>query len=189
MFNKFDRESQVTGPGAAYNKFKNGHPILYGVRTLPLDKGIYYLLVALAFGVATLASIPKPLYKKFFIYGLLFGGAFNVLIILVFSGVFHLFAYLHIKPFGIWDLFSFWTPITWIFTIMIYLYFLPVRRIFLYPYMAGFIIFGYMMGQVLKDLGLFKFYGSYMYFEPLTFIVWFTIAAWAYIKGERVTLR
>lgn len=156
---------------------------------MPFDKGISYLLIAVAFGIATLALIPKQLYKKFFIYGLLWGGAFDVFLILVFSGIFHLFQYLHLGSFGIWGLFSFWTPITWVFTLMLFLYFLPVRKVFLYPYVASFIIFGYMVGQLLKGLGLFKYYDAYLYFEPLTFILWFALAAWAYIKGERVTLR
>lgn len=151
------------------------------------SRDIYYLIFALAFGVATIILIPKQLYKKFFIYGLLFGGAFNVLVILTLSGVFHLFKYLHLGPLGIWGLFSFFTPITWVFVLMIYLYFLPVRKIFLYPYIAGFIAFAYMFGLSLKGLGLFELYKNYQYLEPVNFILWFSLAAWAYIKGERVT--
>ncbi len=156
---------------------------------MPFDKGIYYLLVALAFGIAALVLIPKKQYKKFFIYGLLFGGILDMFIIIIFSGLFQLFKYFYIGSFSILGLFSFWTPIAWIFTFMIYLYFLPVRKIFLYPYVTSFIAFGYMVGQAFKGIGLFKFYDGYLYFMPFTFIIWFSLAAWAYIKGEKITLR
>lgn len=153
------------------------------------EKNTYYLLFALAFGAAALILIPKQLYKKFFIYGLLFGGAFNIITILTLSGIFHLFQYFQIGPAGIWGLFSFFTPVTWVFVVMLYLYFLPVRKIFLYPYILGFIVFAYMFGLPLEGLGLFKFYHNYQYFQPLTFIIWFSLAAWAYIKGEKVVLK
>jgi hypothetical protein len=159
------------------------------LRRLVFGKDLYYLLIALAFGAATLLLIPKPQYKKFFIYGFLFGGAVNVLIILVLSGVFHLFEYRYLGVGDIWGLFSFFTPLTFMFIIMIYLYFLPVRKVFLYPYIAGFIVFAYMFGQPLKGLGLFKFYKNYQYFEPITFIVWFVLTAWVYIKRERITVQ
>jgi hypothetical protein len=152
-------------------------------------KDIYYLIVALAFGVAALVIIPKQLYKKFFIYGMFFGGAVNVLIILTLGGIFHLFSYLHIGPLNIWGLFSFFTPITWIFVFIIYLYFLPVRKIFLYPYIVSFVAFSYMFGQALKGLGLFELHKNYQYFEPVTFIVWFSLTAWAYIKAEKIALK
>ncbi len=156
---------------------------------MAFGKDIYYLLIALVFGVATLLLIPKSQYKKFFIYGLLFGGAFNVLIILILSGIFKLFQYRYLGFAGIWGLFSFFTPVTWMFVFMIYLYLLPVRKIFLYPYIASFIVFGFIFGQPLEGVGMFKFYKNYQYFQPITFIIWFSAAAWAYIKGERIALK
>ncbi len=156
---------------------------------MSFGKDLYYLLFALAFATATLLLIPKPQYKKFFIYGFLFGGAVNVLIILALSGVFRLFEYRYLGAGGIWGLFSFFTPVTFMFIIMVYLYFLPVRKIFLYPYIAGFIAFAYMFGQTMKGLGLFIFYKNYQYFEPITFAVWFALTAWVYLRQERVALR
>lgn len=152
---------------------------------LEFDKSLYYPLFASALGAAALILIPKRLYKKYFVYGMLFGGAFNVAVILLLSGLLHAFRYLHMGPFKIWNLIPFFTPISWLFLFMVYFHFLPTRRVLFYPYVLSFIGFAYMFGAVMEGLGLFRFYGIYRYIEPVTFVIWFSLAAWAFIKGEK----
>lgn len=156
---------------------------------MTLGKEIYYLLIALVAGIASLVIIPKAKYKKFFIYGLLLGGGANICIILVLSSIFHLFEYRYLGTTGIGGIFSFFTPVAFMFIFMIFFYLLPVRKIFFYPYIIGFVVFAYMFGQLLRGLGLFKLYKNYQYLEPVTFLVWFSLAAWFYIKEERISLR
>ncbi len=156
---------------------------------MTFGKDMYYFLLAMMLFVGALLLIPKFLYKKFFIYGFLLGGVPNVALIVVAGGVFHLFKYLNLGPLGIWGLFSIWTPVAWTFTFMLYLYFLPVRKFFYYPYILCFAFLGYLTGQALKGLGLFVLQDSYAYFEPLTFIIWFGATAWIYYRAERVALK
>lgn len=127
--------------------------------------------------------------KKFFIYGLFLGAGFNVLVIFILSGVFQLFKYHHLGPFGVLGLFSIWTPLSWLFMLMVYLFLMPVRKVFFYPYVISFIVFNYFIGSTYTGLGLIELKHGYHYYQPITFLVWFALAAWVYIRGEKIKLR
>ena len=90
--------------------------------------------------------------------------------------------------FNILNLFSFWTPLAWMFVVMYFLYGLPHKRLFLYPYIAGYGIFGYFVGLVLQNFGLFEYIGIYIYFAPFLLTAWFALIAWLYIKAEQIEL-
>jgi hypothetical protein len=93
-------------------------------------------------------------------------------------GVFNVFVY-----------FSIWTPITWMFTFMIFFYFLPVRKAFLVPYILAFSLLNVAVGQVMTQFGLFEVIGIQKYLAPVVFVVWYSVSAWAYLRIGQIALR
>ncbi len=154
-----------------------------------MDKSLVSFYKAVLFGIATLVAIPREVYKKFFLYGFIFGAIGDVVSILVFGQGIGLFKYSNFGPFSIFGLFSFWTPIAWMFAFMLFFYFLPRRRLFLYPYVVGFALFGYMVGLVLEGFGVFRYIGFWRIGAPLFFILWFSAAAWVFFRLEGVKLK
>jgi hypothetical protein len=153
------------------------------------EKEMIFLYKTIFFGLGALILLPKEHYKKFFVYGLFWGAFVDVVIISILSGLFHWIHYKNMGSFNILNLFSFWTPLAWLFVMMVFFYCLPDRRLFLLFYIPGFGLFGYMVGMVLHNFGLFEFRSVYKYFAPFILIGWFTVAAWAYIKTEKITLK
>jgi len=149
-----------------------------------IDKNIIFFLKAVMFGVAALILIPKEQYKKYLIYGLFLGAGLDIItiIILTYLGA---IKYLNMGVFSIYGMFTFWTPIAWMFTLMIYLYFLPIRRWFLYGYVFTFSVFGIFIGKILSNFGLYEFNPFILFFVLLG---WFSFAAWFYLRFEKIKL-
>lgn len=156
---------------------------------LGLGNSIIFLLKAMFFGIATIVSIPKNVYKKFFIWGFLFGGIGDVTIVTLLGPGLKLLKYQNMGMFDILGTFSFWTPLAWMFTFMIFFYFLPVHRYFYFIYIGGFSIFGFMVGLVLQNIGLFKYEGAFIYFAPFVFMAWFMFSSLIYFRYNRITLK
>lgn len=154
-----------------------------------VGREIIYLLKAAFFGLAAIILIPKEHYKKYLVYGLLLGGINEILAVVVLSRLLHLFRYKNLGVFNILNLFSFWTPLAWMFVVMYFLYALPRKRLFLYPYVAGYGVFGYFLGLVLHNFGLFEYNGIFIYFAPFALTAWFALIAWLYIKAERIEIK
>lgn len=150
---------------------------------------IVFFIKALFFGLAAITLIPKELYKKFFIYGLIFGGLGDFLIVAVAGGILHHFEYRQMGVFNLFNMTSFWTPIAWVFVKMFFLYGLPVRRLFFLLYVPCFGFFGYCVGLVLQNFGLFHYFGVYKYIAPFILTGWFGFSAWAYLKLENIELK
>lgn len=154
-----------------------------------LGKSIYFFYKALLFGVATLVTIPREVYKKYLIWGFILGGVGELAMVTIFERLLHLIKYKNMGFFNVFGLVSFWTPLAWMFTFMLFFYFLPVRRIFFYLYLLGFAFFAHMVGLVLQNLGLFEYIGTYIYYAPLVFFLWFSLAAFTYLRYNRITLK
>ncbi len=154
-----------------------------------LGRSVFFFYKALLFGIAAYAVIPRHEFKRYLLYGFIFGAIGDVILVLISGSVFNLIRYYNTGPFSVWGVFSFWTPVAWMFAFMLFFYFLPVRKVFLVPYVTGFAIFGYMVGLVLSNLGLFEYVGNYKYYAPLTFLAWFSIAAYAYFRIGNVKLK
>lgn len=150
---------------------------------------IIFFIKAILFGLAAIILIPKEQYKKFLVYSLFFGGFGEILIILVFSLLLGCFHYLNMGYFNILNITPFWSPVAWIFVMMLFLYNLPIKRSFFYLYIIAFGIFGYFVGLVLENFHLYKFVGAYKYFLPLLLICWFYAAARLYMKAEKLKLQ
>ena len=146
---------------------------------------IIFFMKAVLFGLAAIILIPKEKYKKYFIYGFLLGGVIDIFLVFTLTYL-NIIKYYNLGPFSVFDTFSFFTPIAWTFTMMLFLYFLPVKKVFLFPYVLSFAFYGIAVGYVLKGFGLYKF--NIYYLMPV-FIAWFSLAAYLYINNERITIR
>jgi len=151
---------------------------------LTIGISIIFFIKALLFGLATVILIPKEKYKKFFIYGFLFGGVLDIIIIFSFTYL-NIIKYYKMGPLSILNTFPFFTPIAWTFAMMLFLYFLPIKRFFLIPYVISFALYGIAVSEVLKGFGV---YAYNIYIMPFVFIVWFSFTAFLYVYNERITI-
>lgn len=150
-----------------------------------IGKGIIFFYKALLLGSAFVLGIPKGQYRKFIIYGIFFGGMMELAIVVI-GSYFHLLKYSHTEPFSLFGILSFWTPISWMFALSVFLYFLPVRKIFFYMYIFIWAIFGTFVGLVLEGLEVYSFNKLVMF---IVFLVWFSLSAIVYTQLERIPLK
>lgn len=153
---------------------------------LNLGVSIYFFIKAVLFGIATIVAIPKRVYKKYLLWGFLFGGIGELIMVTLFSRVLNLINYYNMGVFNIFNIMSFWTPIAWMFSFMLFFYFLPTHRYILLIYIIGFSIYGFMVGLVLQNIGLFKYEGLYIYFAPFVFFAWFSASAYVFFRYNRL---
>lgn len=153
-----------------------------------MGKEYFYLYKAIFFGFAALILIPKEQYRKYILYGIFLGMIPQLLIVIVFSGLLHWYRYENMGVFNIAGLVPFWSPISWMFAVSYFLYLLPRKRIVLYLYVGLFSVYGPMVGTVLENYGLFKYVGLFRYVSPLMYLLWFGLAAWIYIRAEKIEL-
>lgn len=148
-----------------------------------------FLVKAIFFGLAAIIMIPQQQFQRFFRYGLILGGIGEVLNILIFGFLLGGFRYKNMGVFNILNLTSFWTPISWMFVMMYFLYNLPLRKNFFYLYIICFGFFGYCVGLVLENFNLFNYRGVYNYLAPLILSGLFYLAALFYLKSEKLKLQ
>lgn len=149
-----------------------------------IGKSIIFFMKAFLLGFASIISIPQEQYRKYLIYSIFLGGATDMAVVLILSQL-DLLKYLNMGPFNILGYFPFWTPIAWMFTFMIFLYYLPVRKVFFYPYIIIWAIFGIFVGLVLEGFGLYQFNKLILF---LVFIIWFFFAAVTFMHFEKIRL-
>jgi hypothetical protein len=80
---------------------------------------IVFLIKAVFFGMAAIIIIPKELYKKYLVYGLFLGALVDTMVTIL-GKFLNLFKYKNMGVFNILDLYSFWTPLAWVFVIMFF---------------------------------------------------------------------
>ena len=149
---------------------------------------LIFFLKFIILGIATVFIMPKTAIKKFFSYGLVLGGFAYILINLIITSVLHLAKYTNMGQFGIYGLFSYCTPISYSLVMMLYLYLMPKIKILYFLYTVAFALFGYCLGVMLENYDAFHYLGVWRYLAPVGLFVWFRIAAWVYLKYERLRL-
>lgn len=148
------------------------------------NNSITYLLFALGMTVATLVVIPKNLYKKYLLYGLILGGLGEAISVTM-ATYLGLIRYYFLPPFSIFNIFSVWTPVTFMFVFSVFLYLMPVRKLYLIFYILGWTMLNYSVGLVLNQFGLFEYKGAGKFIAPIWFASWYILAAWIYMRTEQ----
>jgi hypothetical protein len=143
-----------------------------------------YILVAL---IVIFLVIPQKDLKRYFIYGVLFGGFGDVVVVGLFQNLLHIIWF---KNAGIFNVLgeNLLSPPSWILTVMVFLRFLPMRRIFQYAYVLAFAAFSVGYGYLVYNVGLFDFkpwfYPLYAY---ITFLLWWSTITWVFVKTSPQT--
>jgi len=132
--------------------------------------------------LATLILIPRYLYKKYLIYGFITGALGDIILAYTLE-FFNLITYKNAGAFNVLGL-NFWAPISWMLVHMLFLYFLPHRRFFLYTYVLGFAMLSRVFSEILVNLNLFEFNGIWSYLSILAFLGWYSGTAWFYRRVE-----
>lgn len=145
-------------------------------------KLVFWPAYALIFAIPTLIFIPRHEYKRYFIYGFIFGGMIDVITIVVLGNIMGEFKYLA-GPLMVKGI-PLFVPLTFVFVWMLFFYFLPVRIGFLVPYIIGFSGFSILIGFILQNFGLFQYTHGFIratFITGITFLFWFTVSAWVYL--------
>lgn len=148
---------------------------------------IIFLIKAIFFGLAAIIIIPKELYKKYLVYGLFLGALGDTGLALL-GKYLNLWKYKNMGVFNILNFYSFWSPLAWMFVIMFFLYCLPSKRSAFYLYVVTYGVFGYFVGLILQNFGLYEYLGIFKYLAPLVLSAWFYTAALIYLKAEGIKL-
>jgi hypothetical protein len=149
---------------------------------------IIYLIFAAIAGIAFLIVVPKEQYKRYLLWGLIFGGLGNATLVPLLSSL-NLIQYKNMGPFSIFGLFSIWTPLTWAFVFSTFFYLMPVRKVFLVPYILLWVALTYSVGLVMQNFGLFEYIGIHKFLAVPTFLLWYTVSTWVYLKYDHIYLR
>lgn len=142
-------------------------------------------IVVVSLAIVSFVLIPRRLYKKYFLYALFLGAGGNVLIILIAQNLLHLFSYKNLELFSVFGV-PFLAPIAFLLVHMMFLHFLPVRRLFLYPYLGAFIAITLAFGIVLQNIGVFIFTKTWLFLAPIVYLVWYGTEAWVFRKYEGI---
>jgi hypothetical protein len=144
---------------------------------------IIFLIKAIFFGLAAIIIIPKELYKKYLVYRLFLGALGDTGLALL-GKYLNLWKYKNMGVFNILNFYSFWSPLAWMFVIMFFLYCLPSKRSAFYLYVVTYGVFGYFVGLILQNFGLYEYLGIFKYLAPLVLSAWFYATALIYLKAE-----
>ena len=128
----------------------------------------------------TLIFIPKTKYKEYCIYGILIGGLGDIIAVGLFQNILGVMWFKNLSIFYVLKMMAL-SPLCWTVTVMIFLYFLPAKKSFRYPYIftwAG-ISLGY--GYIVHNVGLYDFL-NWFYPIPayLIFLCWWGFASWLF---------
>jgi hypothetical protein len=126
------------------------------------------------------AVVPRKDIHRLSIYGILFGAIGDVFVII--SGkVFGLFEYVNYEPFGLMGI-PFFAPISWTIYFILYFYFMPKERPFIYIYVISAIGYSILFGNLLVNLGLMIYHYNRLILPLITFSFWFVLITWGYLK-------
>lgn len=142
---------------------------------------VYPVLLVAVFSL-TLIFIPKKDYRRYLLYGFLIGGLGDIIAVTLFQNILKVMWF---KNQGIFYVLGHnaLSPPCWTLVVMIFLYFLPRWRSFLYPFIATWAFASLGFGYLVRNAELFDFV-SWFYPIPafLIFLGWWSFAAWLFLK-------
>ncbi len=143
---------------------------------------LFYPVFLIMTFILTLIFIPRKVYKEYFIYGLIIGCLGDILIVFLMQNI---LGVMWFKNQGIFYVLGHiaLSPLSWTVTVMIYLYFLPSSRWFLYLYIMTWAFISVGFGYIAQNVGMFDF-TPWLYPIPsyIIFLVWWGFAAWLFRK-------
>jgi hypothetical protein len=129
------------------------------------------------FGIILVAVVPKKDIKRLFIYGLIFGGIFDIITVSL-ANLIGEFKYINYGPFGLMHI-HFIAPLSWTIYFIIYFYFLPEKKLYRYIYTIAGTFYSIMFCQMITKLGVLKLAHGIID-SIIPFVIWYPIATWGY---------
>jgi len=121
--------------------------------------------------------VPKKEIRRLFIYGFIFGGIFDIIIVVI-ANLIGEFKYINYEPFGLMGI-HFMAPISWTIYFIIYFYFMPEKKLYMYLYGMTGIFYSILFCQMIAKLGVLKLaHGIFSSIIP--FLIWYPTAIWGY---------
>lgn len=152
---------------------------------MTLLRTLFYPVFLLMGFIVTIIFIPRKEYKTYFVYGFLIGGLGDFVLVGFLQNVLHI---MHFQNQGVFNVLGqiALSPPSWTVVVMIFLFFLPRRRPFLYIYLIAWASYSVSYGYVVHNVGLFDFL-PWFYPIPafLLFLIWWVFAAWIFLKTNQ----
>jgi hypothetical protein len=136
----------------------------------------FYTLI---FVVILVAVVPKAEIRRLSIYGIIFGAIFDVVFVSI-ANITGSFRYINYESFGLIGI-HFVAPISWAIFFILYFYFLPNKRSYIYLYIISGVFYSMMFCQMITKLGVLKL--SHGIIDSIIpFVLWFPLVTWGYLK-------
>jgi len=130
----------------------------------------------------TLIFIPKKDYKEYFIQGIMTGAALDILIVAIFQDLFHIIQFKNQWVFEALGQNAL-SPFCWLFVTMLYLYFLPEKRLLRFIYYAASGASSVIFGYFVHNANLFDFQPwFYPFFSFVIFTIRWIFVAWVFVR-------
>ena len=127
--------------------------------------------------------MPKNEIRRLFIYGLIFGGIFDIVVVGI-SNLIGEFKYIDYEQFGLMGI-HFMAPISWTIFFIIYFYLLPDKKIYIYLYVIMGIFYSVLFCQMITKLGVLMLAHGIID-SIIPFLIWYPIATWGYLKLQKI---
>lgn len=122
--------------------------------------------------------VPRREIRRLFIYGLIFGGIFDIILVETMNLIGE-FKYINYEPFGLMGI-HIMAPISWTIFFIIYFYLLPAKKIYMILYVISGIFYSMLFCQMITKLGVLTLaHGILDSIFPFAF--WFPLATWGYL--------
>lgn len=136
----------------------------------------FYTLI---FAIILVSVVPKAEIRRLSIYGIIFGSIFDVVLVSI-ANITGSFRYINYESFGLIGI-HFLAPISWAIFFILYFYFLPDKRSYIYLYIISGVFYSMMFCQMITKLGVLKL--SHGIIDSIIpFVLWFPLATWGYLK-------
>ena len=144
-----------------------------------MPKYFIYLIYTTIFSLILIATVPKKEIHRLAIYGIIFGGLMDVLM-LVLGKVTGQFAWINYGPLGFMGI-PIFSNVSWAIYFIMYFYFLPKQKPFNYLFVGAGVLFSILYTNLVIELGIFKSPSRVL--QPLiAFTGWFSLATWGFYK-------
>lgn len=131
------------------------------------------------FAIILVAVVPRKDIHRLAIYGIIFGGIFDIVAVTI-ANLTGSFRYINYEPFGLMGI-HFLAPISWSIFFILYFYFLPKKKPYIFIYTIMAIYYSMLFCQMLTKLNVLKL-GHGIIDSIVPFVIWFPIATWGYLS-------
>jgi hypothetical protein len=145
---------------------------------------LIYPLYTAVIALTLIAVVPKAEIRRQAIYAISLGGVASVVIIFLYLPI-KAFSWLNMGPFGLGHV-AFFPPLAWTAFFILYFYFLPRTKPWIYLFVFFASCYSTMFSNVLMNLGILQWNRGRIALPFFLYFTWFSAATWIYTKIERV---